>query len=238
MSLCLIQARMSSSRMPGKVMAKILDIPLILLQLERLRLSKKLTDLIVLTSDDKSDDILVELLTKYGIKFYRGQLNNVYERYRSYLLNEKLENQTIVRVTADCPLIDWDLMDKIINFFETENFDYVSNTLNRTFPRGLDVEVFRAKALIDASEFFVLSEFDKEHVTPVFYLNPEFYKIGNFEIETDYSNLRWTVDTFRDFDFVKTIYENLYPINRFFTTDEILEFLGKNSKLINYENNP
>lgn len=236
MALCLIQARMSSSRMPGKVLAQILDSPMIILQLERLRQAKKLTDLIVLTSDDKSDDKLVEILSNYGIKVFRGSLNNVYERYRTFLLSENLQNQTIVRVTADCPLIDWNLLDKIINFFEVGGFDYASNTLSRTFPRGLDIEVFRANALIEACELFDLSEYEKEHVTPNFYLNPGFYKLGNFSNNTDYSNLRWTVDTVRDFDFVKTIFENLYPLNKFFTTEDVLEFLSKNPKFSNYEN--
>jgi spore coat polysaccharide biosynthesis protein SpsF (cytidylyltransferase family) len=228
---------MSSSRLPGKVLGEILDHPMILLQLERLRLSKELRDLVVLTSVDKSDDTLVELLIKHGIKVYRGSLNNVYERYRGYLLHENFETQTIVRVTADCPLLDWHLLDRIVNFFETNNFDYASNTLTRTFPRGLDIEVFRAKTLIEAKEHFTLTDFDKEHVTPIFYRNPQFYKLGNFVNETDHSNLRWTVDTYKDFNFAKTIYENLYRRNRAFSTEEILEFLSMNPQLNNFENN-
>jgi spore coat polysaccharide biosynthesis protein SpsF len=235
MAIGIIQARMSSSRLPGKVVKPILSRPMILLQIERLQRANELNSLIVATSNENSDDYLAQLLESAGVKVYRGPLENVYERYLGLLAKLDSSESTIVRITADCPLIDPAIVDKAILIFKNDDFDYLSNSLVRTFPRGLDIEVFHRNTFENAKDLFPLSRYQKEHVTPVFYQNPNFYKLGSLENSIDYSNLRWTVDTQKDFDFVRLVYENLYNEKKDFDMNDILEFLNQNPTISNFE---
>jgi spore coat polysaccharide biosynthesis protein SpsF len=235
MAIAIMQARMSSTRLPGKVIKPILATPMILLQIERLRRSVEIKDLIVATSTDKSDDTLVEILKSSGVEVFRGALKNVHERFSNLLNGLNSAENVVVRITADCPVIDPEIIDKAIAIFKRENFDYLSNSIVRTFPRGLDVEVFRKSLFLEASKKFNLSEYQKEHVTPVFYQNPDFYKLGHLISREKFSNLRWTVDTEEDFSFIRQIYENLYPINPKFGFHDVLKFLKSNPTISNFE---
>jgi len=224
---------MSSRRLPGKVLKKIANRTMISLQIERLARSKLVEEIIVATSTDESDDVLERSLESEGITVFRGPLENVNQRYVE--LCKTLPSKTIARITADCPLLDYRLVDQVISFFKDGNFHYASNTINRTFPRGLDIEVFDAKSFIDFSSTNRLSDFEKEHVTPIFHNNAELFSIGSFEGEIDLSRHRWTVDTETDFSFVSKIYESLYLSKSDFTTKDILEFLSMNPSFANFE---
>ena len=143
--LAIIQARSSSSRLPGKVLMPILGEPMLLRQIERVRRSNLINNIVVATSLDSSDDALVYLLKSRGINCYRGDLNNVLKRFYDTALCYKTEH--IVRITGDCPLIDYEVIDKVISLHLRSNSNYTSNTNPPTFPDGLDVEVFNFYAI-------------------------------------------------------------------------------------------
>lgn len=218
--LTIVQARMTSSRLPGKVMRPILGAPMIGRQIERLRRSQRLGQLVVATSVDPSDDVIVDYCAELGCAAHRGPLHDVLGRFA-----ETLEAfgpaEHIVRLTADCPLADWTVIDRCIALHLDTGADYTSNTLDRSYPRGLDVEVFRADWLPRiAAE--TSDPYDREHVTPVFYRSGARFKIAQL-VETTYrAHLRWTVDRLDDFEFTTRVYETLYPQTPAFLTEDIL----------------
>lgn len=221
--LAILQARVSSTRLPGKVLAPILNRPMLALQIERLRRAARLDQLMVATSCDPSDDPLAALCTELSVPFYRGSLDNVLERFYQAALPTQPKH--IVRLTGDCPLADPTVIDACIDYHLDGDFDYTSNTQQPTFPDGLDVEVFRFDCLAEAREEASLPS-QREHVTPFLYQNPKRYRIGHLIQDPDLSALRWTVDEPVDFELVKRVYETLYPINPAFTTNDILHFLA------------
>lgn len=198
----IIQARMGSSRLPGKVLKEVNGKPLLLHQIERLKTCRWIDQLLVATTNEQQDNQIVEFCEKYNINVFRGSENNVLERY--YKAWEKFGGETIVRLTSDCPIIDAEIVDETIKYYLNNNFDYVSNTLERTFPRGLDTEVFSADALKVSYNSAIL-ERDKEHVTPYIYTNPDKFKMGSYKGQTDYSQYRWTVDTEEDFELIERL---------------------------------
>ena len=198
----IIQARMGSSRLPGKVLKEVNGKPLLLHQIERLKTCRWIDQLLVATTNEQQDNQIVEFCEKYNINVFRGSENNVLERY--YKAWEKFGGETIVRLTSDCPIIDAEIVDETIKYYLNNNFDYVSNTLERTFPRGLDTEVFSADALKVSYNAAIL-ERDKEHVTPYIYTNPDKFKMGSYKGQTDYSQYRWTVDTAEDFELIERL---------------------------------
>ena len=223
--LAIIQARLSSSRLPGKVLKKVCGKSLLELQLERVRLAENIEHLVVATSISREDDAIKSMCDGLGVACFRGSLDNVLDRYYQAALLFK--PKYIVRMTADCPLIDPEIIDKTISYFFSGDFDYVSNTLTPTFPDGLDLEIFTFKALEEASKEAKLSS-DLEHVTPFIWKQPERYKIGQFKNDVDLSDMRWTVDEPEDFELITKIYEILYPRNPKFAMNDILDLLKKN----------
>ncbi|HWO75376.1 MAG TPA: glycosyltransferase family protein [Bacillus sp. (in: firmicutes)] len=230
MILAIIQARVSSSRLPGKVLKPILGLPLLLLQIERVKQSKHIDYLIVATSKEASDDPIEKLCLDHQIPCFRGELENVLDRF--YHAAIPFSPEHIVRFTGDCPLSDPELIDDIIGFHLHGNFDYTSNTIEPTFPDGLDVEVFRFRCLKQAWKEAALP-YQKEHVTPFIYEHPTRFKLGIYKNHKDLSHLRWTVDEAADFELVKKVYEALYPVNPNFTTEEILLFLESHPDIQN-----
>ena len=198
----IIQARMGSSRLPGKVLKEVNGKPLLLHQIERLKTCRWIDQLLIATTNDQQDNQIVEFCEKYNLAVFRGSENNVLERY--YKAWEKFGGETIVRLTSDCPIIDAEIVDETIKYYLNNNFDYVSNTLERTFPRGLDTEVFSADALKVSYNSAIL-ERDKEHVTPYIYTNPDKFKLGFYKGEKNYSKYRWTVDTEEDFELINLL---------------------------------
>lgn len=232
MILAILQARMSSSRLPGKVSKNILGKPMLVRQIERLSKSKLIDKIIVATSIEASDNELETFCKDNNIECFRGNLNNVLDRY--YQCAKQFNPQHIIRLTGDCPVTDPQIIDKIIELHLEENNDYTSNTIIRTFPKGLDAEIFKYSSLEKAYNE-AKTDFEKEHVTVYFYQHPELFKLGCFKNDIDLSNLRLTVDYPEDFELITKIYESLYTNKPNFTLNDIIELLNQNQtlKLIN-----
>ena len=226
--LAILQARLSSSRLPGKVLKPILGKPMILLQIERVSRSKRINKLLIATSTDPSDDRIFDICTEHGIACFRGDLNDVLDRF--YQAAKTYKPRHIVRLTGDCPLIDSDVVDKVIELHLSGGFDYTSNTVERTFPKGLDVSIFTMQALEEAWREAYLSS-QREHVTQFIISNSQRYKIGSYKNSIDLSSLRWTVDKELYFILINKIYNALYYKNLNFKTADILALIEKHPEL-------
>lgn len=221
MNLAILQARMSSSRLPGKVMAPVLGEPMIGRQLERLQRSKLIDKLMVATSTEASDDPVADYVEALGLPVFRGSLDDVLDRFAGAArLFPKAE--AIVRLTADCPLTDPELIDTVIEHHHQVEADYTSNTLGaRTYPHGLDAEVIRPAVLQEAAEQ-AKDPYEREHVTPYIYRRAETYLLAGVARHKSLSQLRWTVDLPSDMAFVRDVYAKLYPYDPAFGTDAIV----------------
>jgi spore coat polysaccharide biosynthesis protein SpsF len=228
MILAILQARVSSTRLPGKVLKPIVGQPMIARQIERLGQMRRVDELIVATSQDSSDNPIEKLCREVGVQCFRGSLNDVLDRY--YWAAKPHDPKHVVRLTGDCPLADRDLIGRVIDFHVAGDYDYTSNSLNPSFPRGLDVEVIRFASLFQAWRE-AKSQPHREHVTPFIYENPHHFKLGSFTNGQNLSSLRWTVDDQVDYELVTRIYEALYPNRPDFTTDDILAYLEAHPKL-------
>lgn len=226
--VAVLQARMSSRRLPGKVLKPLLGKPMILRQIERLRRARAIDQLLLATSDEASDDPLAECCVAEGIPVFRGSLNDVLDRF--YQAVSPLTPQHVVRLTADCPLADASVIDGIIAFHLAGGYDYSSNGLQPSFPDGLDVEIMRFAALHSAWREARLPG-QREHVTPYLYQHPQQYRIGHYGQPNNLSALRWTVDEPADFELVERVYNALYPSNPAFTTADVLALLKQQPQL-------
>lgn len=218
----IIQARMGATRFPGKPLKTVQNRPLLSYQLERLRRAKSVDQIIVATTTKEQDTQIVELCKAENILCYRGSESDVLERYNQAAKLFKAD--VVVRITGDCPLIDPEIVDHAINYYlgHFPTYDYVSNSLERTYPRGLDVEVFSASMLERAAKEAKFPE-EREHVTLYFYTHPNLFSLGNVRQAADKSHHRWTVDTLEDFELVTKIITALYPKDPSFTTEDILK---------------
>jgi spore coat polysaccharide biosynthesis protein SpsF len=207
-------------------MKPILGEPMIGRQLERIRRSRLLDRVVVATSTEEDDDAVSNYCRKIGVSVFRGPLNDVLTRFigadASFGPSEHL-----VRLTADCPLIDWSVIDDCVELHLAGNFDYTSNSMERTFPIGLDVEVIKSQILhrLDGES---QSSYQREHVTQLIYDEPGSFYCGHFRQAMDDSSLRWTVDTPADLERITAIYEHLYPEKNAFTSQDIREFCQRN----------
>ena len=219
---------MGSTRLPGKTMERITkDKSVIDFVVEQLKFSKIIEKIIVAIPDSIEDDVTYNHLLSRKIQTYRGSLKNVLDRY--YQCAKNISSSVIVRVTADCPLIDPEIVDKVITKFIKNKFDYVSNTHPRTFPYGTETEVFSFNALEKAWNE-TSNDFDREHVTPYFYKNPNKFSIGNVIQEKNQSNYRWTIDYNEDLELVKYIANNI--IKKPILTSDIINLIIKNPNLL------
>lgn len=218
------QARMESTRLPGKTMAFVMGKPLLGYFIERLRQVKKADKIVILTTTQPADDVIEDFCQNNGIDCYRGSEQDVLARY--YQAAQQFHPDAIVRVTADCPLIDPDLIDQVIQQYEEAypSYDYLSNCLERTFPRGMDVEVFSFNALKKAFIEAQLPE-EREHVTPYLYRHPELFRLKNVFSSKPLAGYRWTVDTSEDLHLITLILKHLYPLHPQFRLNDILELL-------------
>lgn len=226
-TLAILQARTSSTRLPGKVLMPVLGRPLIMHQIDRIRCMKEVDRLILATSDDPSDDALAALCKENDVECYRGDLNDVLKRFYDAAIG--IHPDHVVRLTGDCPLIDPEVVDQVIRFYRDGHYDYATNAVEPTYPDGLDAEVFKFSCL-EADYKNATLPSDREHVTPWIRKQPN-YKIGHFKGPQDWSVLRWTVDEPRDFELVTMIYEHFYPTNPHFTTADILAYLEQRPEL-------
>ncbi len=232
--VAILQARCNSSRLPNKVLKPILDKPMIQWQIERLSQSKHIDKLIVATSDEMSDLPLVQLCINLDVDVYRGSLNNVLDRF--YQVAMRTAPSLIVRLTGDCPLIDSVVVDEVIEFMKSGNFDYVSNSIEPTYPDGLDVEVFTFDTLQKIYNNAKLPS-EKEHVTLYIANNKHLFNIGVYKNSIDLSHHRWTVDEPNDFKLVSAIFEGLINFEGHFRMEDVLLFLEKDEALRNLNNN-
>ncbi|MFN3522033.1 MAG: cytidylyltransferase domain-containing protein [Phenylobacterium sp.] len=230
MILGILQARMSSTRLPGKVLEPVLGRPMIARQAERLRRSRRIDRLVVATSDQPGDDVLARACADLDLPVHRGSLDDVLDRFHGALAAFGPAG-TVVRMTADCPLADWTLIDRTIETHLQRGDDYTSNTPPaRTFPHGLDVEVMRASVLETAWREAV-DPYEREHVTPFIYRRPERFALGYVSDAPSLAHLRWTVDHPADLAFVRYVYETLYPSNPAFTSADVVALPRNSSEL-------
>ena len=228
MILAIIQARISSSRFPGKVLKPILGFPMLARQIERIRRAKLIDHLIVATTDDMSDNSIENLCIEIKVECFRGKMDDVLDRF--YQAANFTKPKHIIRLTGDCPLVDPELIDEMIQFHLNGDYDYTSNTVEPTYPDGIDVEIFRLMCLEQAWREAKLPS-QREHVTPFINQQPERFKTGSYKQNINLSHLRWTVDELLDFEVVSKIYEFLYPQHPEFTTQDILAILDEKPEL-------
>ena len=224
---CIIQARMGSSRLPGKALMKSdSGKPLLYYVINQLRYCSKVKNLVIATTTNQEDDEIEKFANDNSVNIFRGKEKDVLDRY--FQCAKKYSFSTIVRITADCPLIDPQIVDKVIEKFFSGNYDFATNTLMRTFPIGTDVEVFSFSALNRAWENTQLPS-EREHVTP-YLRKEENFKIINVENDKNISNLRLTVDRIEDFELIKQILNNISinPIH----LEDVLELFSRKPELI------
>lgn len=219
--VAIIQARTGSYRLPKKIMRILCGKTILAHDIERIKQSKNINEIIIATTINEEDDIIVKEAKINGVKVYRGSEEDVLDRY----YNAALENNAdvIVRITSDCPLIDPYITEEIIDFYLNQSYDLVTNSgddlSKRTYPRGLDVEVFSfdvlEKAHLNSDRYY-----QREHVTPYIYENSK--NIYYYKNNENYSKHRWTIDTEEDFELIKAIYEELYKGKHDFYFKEIL----------------
>ncbi len=201
--VAIIQARMGSTRLPGKVLKDLAGATVLERVVSRLRRCRLVSDVIVATSAEQADDVIVNECQRLGTHAFRGSEEDVLDRY--YRAARQARAEVVVRITSDCPLIDPGVSDKTIQAFLDARPDYASNALERTYPRGLDTEVMTFAALESAwSE--ARQAYQREHVTPFLYQQPERFKILSVKGDHDYSRHRWTLDTLEDLEFLRAVY--------------------------------
>lgn len=220
----ILQARMGATRLPGKPLKNVLGRPLLSYQIERLRRVQLADEIIIATTTEPQDDQIVQFCKDENVAYFRGSPLDVLDRY--YQAAKFAKADVIVRVTGDCPLIDPEVTDKVIRFYidHQPQYDYVSNSLERTYPRGLDTEIFSMALLEQAASKAKLPS-EREHVTVYFYTHPERFSLKNVGNAVDLSKYRWTVDTSEDFELVEKILGDLHPKNPDFRMHDILDLL-------------
>lgn len=225
----IIQARMGSTRLPGKVLVDLAGMPVLWHVIQRVNCSILPDEILVATTINPEDDPIESACREWGIKVWRGDPDDVLSRYYDGMLFlERFHTRIdyIVRVTADCPMIDPVIIDEAIRAALSGGFDYVSNIDPPSYPDGLDVEVISRFALIESCKNAALLS-EREHVTPYIRNNPRFtrFNLRNFE---DQSDLRWTLDTENDLIFIRKIYSDLYRSSKIFSTSDVTNYLQKN----------
>ena len=233
-TVIIVQARMGSTRLPGKILKEVLNKTLLEYQIERLQRVRLADAIVIATTTKDTDKPIINLCNNLSIACFRCAEQDVLARY--YSAANTFRADIIVRITSDCPIIDPQVIDEVIKYYSDHyaQFDFVSNTLQRTYPRGMDTEVFPFRVLSEAFKEAKASP-EREHVTPFIRRNPQRYRLGNVTCDRDLSQFRWTVDTPEDFELIRNIITTLYPVNPYFGLKECLTAMNKHPewKLIN-----
>ncbi|OBA01905.1 acylneuraminate cytidylyltransferase [Paenibacillus polymyxa] len=201
--VAIIQARMGSTRLPGKVNLNLLGVTVLERVVERIKKVKQISKVVVATTDLTIDETIVNLAHKAGVEVYRGSESDVLKRYYETAVTHNAD--VIIRITSDCPVIDPMIIDQLIKNYITGSYDYVSNTIERSYPRGLDAEVF-SFASLEKAHLEAKSTEQREHVTPYIYQNPDRFSLLSVTYPKDFSNYRWTLDTTEDWELIQQIY--------------------------------
>lgn len=227
----IVQARMGSTRLPGKVMLNLCGKPVLWHVIERLKLCKQLSEIIIATTNSEQDDVIADQAEESGVKWFRGSEEDVLARY--YYAARKNNLDAIVRITSDCPLLDPLLIDTMLGFYMGNSYRFVANVgleiSNRSFPRGLDTEIFSFDTLQDAF-LNAHKDYHREHVTPYIYEHED--NIFYYKNEKDMSGYRWTLDTNDDFKLMEHIYGQLFKGSHDFYMHDILGLYEKNPGLM------
>lgn len=230
-TVAIVQARMGSTRLPNKVMKSIAGVPMIELLIRRLSRAKKVDEIVLATSTEEANQPLIEHVQELGYRVYVGSEDDVLNRYRRAA--DFSDAETVIRITGDCPLVDPQLVDEVVDFFFASKADYVSNTEPPTFPDGLDIEVFSKAVLVHADEH-AIELFDREHVTPFIRKNTEHIK-HNFKNGEGLAHLRWTVDEPEDLELIRKIFEHFE--GDAFSWKEVLAFQRENAEVFSVNQN-
>ncbi len=229
-TVAIVQARLGSTRLPGKILKPILGEPMLARMLERVKRAKKLDAIIVATTDTSEDDATAELAQKCGVKVFRGNEDDVLDRF--YKAAQEAGADVVMRLTGDCPLMDPSVIDEVVTHFQEARgaIDYCGSPSN--YPEGLDTEIFPFAALEEAAREATLPS-EREHVTPYIKNHHERFRSEVWqEGERNDSTMHWSVDTQADFDFVTNIFEQHYPTNPSFNKDDVLALIAQKSELL------
>ena len=228
-----IEARMTSTRLTGKSMKEIIGKPILELLVERVKNCKKIDQIVIATTDNSSDDVIEELAVKMSVGCFRGSEDDVLDR----VLNaaKSFGADIILELWGDSPLMDSHILDNIIEYYLQNDFDCVGTTLPnfpKSFPLGLSSLIFSTKILEEVARL-TQNPVDRENVSNYIYEHPEIYKIAQLSCppELNHPNIRLTVDEQKDFDLIKIIFENLYPMNPNFSAADAIKFLNSNPEI-------
>lgn len=230
-TVAIIQARMGSTRLPGKIQKNIMGKSVLQHVVERVRQASSIDEIVIATTTLKQDDIVTEEAQKCCVKYFRGSEEDVLSRY--YLAAKENKADIVVRITSDCPLIDPIVTNEIVSFFKEQAvYDIVTNASSdlkqRTYPRGLDTEVFAFNFLEKAYKY-ANKQYQREHVTPYIYENSK--KIFYYKNDEDFSGYRLTLDTEEDFVLIKEIYRHLYTGKHDFYLKDIIKLFEQHPNL-------
>ena len=236
--LVVVQARTGSSRFPRKILQKVFGKTLLELQIERIQHSLFSNNLIVATTENQDDDVICQICSKLNIENFRVSENDLLDRH--YQISKLMNADAVVKIPSDCPLIDPNIIDKVIRTFidNYPAFDYVSNLHPPTYPDGNDVEIMKFEILEEAWKYAEKS-YEREHTTSFIWDSYGKYNISNYVWESglDYSMThRFTIDYPEDYLFIKTVYEKLYPTNKIFSLDDILNLLDNEPEIYRINN--
>lgn len=203
--VAIVQAHMGSTRLPGKVLLDLGGRTMLARVVRRAQRAKLIDEVTVACSTERPDDAIVEECARLGVRVHRGNDSDVLDRYHG--ATDAFQPDVVVRITSDCPLIEPEISGRVITRFLESGADYASNTIERSYPRGLDTEVCK-RACLDRAWAEAKEPYQRVHVTPYFYQNPQLFKIVQVRGETDLNELRWTVDTPEDYQFISKIYSH------------------------------
>ena len=232
MIYAIIQAGMGSTRLPGKVMMDLCGHPVIEHVVTRVKRSRFINKIVIATSFDSNNQPIIDFCKENEINYFVGSEDDVLDRYYQTAINNNVNDDDIlIRITSDCPLIDPFVVDKVIQEHISNKNDYTTNVIKCTYPDGLDCEVFNFNVLKSAWINANLSS-QREHVTLYIRDNPDKFKLGNVKNNKDLSRLRWTLDEKEDFIFIEEVYKNLFGKDSFFTMEDVVQLINEKPELL------
>lgn len=235
-TIATIEARMTSSRLPGKVLMKSCGKPMLELMIERVKRSRLIDDVVVATTTNDDDDPVVELCETIGCHYYRGSELDVLDRVVRTAKHYCAEN--IVELTGDCPFIDWRHIDHLLEIYKERNYDFVTNSMERTFPLGFDMRIFSTQMISDLNEKSD-SPLDHEHVAIYFPNHVELFKCYNWKApkEECRPEIEVTLDEMGDYKLINAIFESLYPVKPDFSCFDVISYIDQHYYLRDYVKN-